>query len=79
MTILMTSLSTSVRVATHHIRHFSIDTLKTSETVKEHRAQYIEERGFVVHEPSFPEQSRISIARFWVKLNRWLIPGMITM
>jgi hypothetical protein len=56
-----------------------IDTLKTSDAVKELRAQYIEERGFVVHEPSVPEQSRISIVRFWVKLNRWLIPGMMAM
>ncbi len=56
-----------------------IDTLKTSDAVKELRSQYIEERGFVVHEPSVPEQPRISIVRFWVKLNRWLIPGMITM
>lgn len=51
-----------------------IDTLKTSAAVKELRSQYIEERGFVVHEPSIPEYSRISIARFWVKLHRWLIP-----
>ena len=56
-----------------------IDTLKTSATVKELRSQYIEERGFVVHEPSIPEYSRISIARFWVKLHRWLIPGMMAM
>ena len=56
-----------------------IDTLKTSDAVKELRAQYIEELGFAVHEPSVPEQSRISIARFWVKLNRWLIPGMMAM
>ena len=56
-----------------------IDTLKTSDAVKELRSQYIEERGFVVHEPSVPEQSRISIVRFWVKLNRWLIPGMMAM
>ena len=56
-----------------------IDTLKTSDAVKELRSQYIEERGFVVHEPSAPEQSRISIVRFWVKLNRWLIPGMMAM
>ena len=56
-----------------------IDTLKTSAAVKELRSHYIEERGFVVHEPSIPEYSRISIARFWVKLNRWLIPGMMAM
>ena len=56
-----------------------IDTLKTSAAVKELRSQYIEERGFVVHEPSIPEYSRISIARFWVKLHRWLIPGMMAM
>jgi hypothetical protein len=58
-----------------------IDTLKTSAAVKELRSQYIEERGFVVHEPSIPESeySRISIARFWVKLHRWLIPGMMAM
>ena len=56
-----------------------IDTLKTSAAVKELRSQYIEERGFVVHEPSIPEYARISIARFWVKLHRWLIPGMMAM
>ena len=56
-----------------------IDTLKTSAAVKELRSQYIEERGFVVHEPSIPEYARINIARFWVKLNRWLIPGMMAM
>lgn len=56
-----------------------IDTLKTSAAVKELRCHYIEERGFVVHEPSIPEYFRISIARFWVKLHRWLIPGMMAM
>ena len=56
-----------------------IDTLKTSAAVKELRRHYIEERGFVVHEPSIPEYARISIARFWVKLHRWLIPGMMAM
>ena len=56
-----------------------IDTLKTSAAVKELRSQYIEERGFVVHEPSIPEYARINVNRFWVKLNRWLIPGMMGM
>lgn len=56
-----------------------IDTLKTSAAVKKLRNQYLEERSFVVHEPSIPEQAPISIVQFWMKLNRWLIPGMMTM
>ena len=49
-----------------------IDTLKTSAAVKELRSQYMEERGFVVHEPSISEQTHITITRFWEKLNQWL-------
>ena len=49
-----------------------IDTLKTSAAVKELRNQYMEERGFVVHEPSISEQTHITITRFWEKLNQWL-------
>ena len=56
-----------------------IDTLKTSAAVKKLRNQYIEERSFVVHEPSIPEQTQLSIVQFWGKLNRWLIPGMMAM
>ena len=56
-----------------------IDTLKTSAAVKKLRNHYLEERSFVVHEPSIPEQTPISIVQFWMKLNRWLIPGMMTM
>ena len=56
-----------------------IDTLKTSAAVKKLRNHYLEERSFVVHEPSIPEQTPISIVQFWMKLNRWLISGMMTM
>ena len=49
-----------------------IDTLKTSAAVKELRSQYMEERGFVVHEPSISEQTHITITRFWEILNQWL-------
>jgi hypothetical protein len=50
-----------------------IDTLKTSTAVKNLRQQYLEERGFAVHEPSPDSPTKISIHTFWVKFNRWII------
>lgn len=56
-----------------------IDMLKTSSAVKELRNRYMEERGFAVHEDAFSESDHVAINRFWVKFNRWLVPGMLTM
>ena len=53
--------------------------LKTSSAVKELRNRYMEERGFAVHEDAFSESDHVAINRFWVKFNRWLVPGMLTM
>jgi hypothetical protein len=50
-----------------------IDTLKTSTAVKNLRQQYLEERGFAVHEPSPDSPAKISIHTFWEKFNRWII------
>ena len=50
----------------------SIDTLKTSIAVKHLRQQYLEERGFAVHEPDVDSPIRVRIPAFWSKLNRWL-------
>ncbi len=49
-----------------------IDTLKTSTAVKNLRQQYLEERGFVVHEPDADSPIRVRIPAFWEKLNRWI-------
>ena len=50
----------------------SIDTLKTSIAVKHLRQQYLEERGFAVHEPDVDSPIRVRIPAFWSKLNHWL-------
>ena len=50
-----------------------IDTLKTSAAVKELRSQYIEERGFIVHEPDPSGPIRVCITGFWEKFQLWLI------
>ena len=50
----------------------SIDTLKTSIAVKHLRQQYLEERGFAVHERDVDSPIRVRIPAFWSKLNRWL-------
>ena len=49
-----------------------IDTLKTSTAVKDLRQQYLEERGFAVHEPDSDVPIRVRIPAFWEKLNRWM-------
>ena len=49
-----------------------IDTLKTSTAVKNLRQQYIEERGFAVHELDVDRPIRVRIPAFWEKLNRWM-------
>ena len=49
-----------------------IDTLKTSTAVKDLRQQYLEERGFAVHEPDADSPIRVRIPAFWEKLNRWM-------
>ena len=49
-----------------------IDTLKTSTAVKDLRQQYLEERGFAVHEPDADSPIRVRIPAFWEKLNRWI-------
>ena len=49
-----------------------IDTLKTSSAVKHLRQQYLEERGFAVHEPDVDSPIRVRIPAFWDKLNRWM-------
>jgi len=50
----------------------SIDSLKTSTAVKNLRQQYLEERGFAVHEPDSDCPIRVSIPAFWEKLNHWM-------
>ena len=57
--------------ALFHIYLQSIDSLKTSTTVKHLRQQYLEERGYVVHEPDADSPIRVRIPAFWEKLNRW--------
>ena len=49
-----------------------IDTLKTSTAVKDLRQQYLEERGYAVHEPNADSPIRVRIPAFWEKLNRWI-------
>ncbi len=49
-----------------------IDTLKTSTAVKDLRKQYLEERGYAVHEPNADSPIRVRIPAFWEKLNRWI-------
>ena len=49
----------------------TIDTLKTSAQVKQLRQQYLEERGFAVHESDLP--IAIGVPAFWEQLNHWLI------
>ena len=49
-----------------------IDSLKTSTAVKNLRQQYLEERGFAVHEPDADSPIRVRIPAFWEKLNRWM-------
>ena len=49
-----------------------IGTLKTSTAVKDLRQQYLEERGFAVHEPDADSPIRVRIPAFWEKLNRWM-------
>ena len=51
----------------------SIDSLKTSVAVKHLRQQYLEERGFVVHEPDSDSPINVRIPAFWEKLNHWII------
>ena len=53
-----------------HIYLQSIDSLKTRIAVNQLRQQYLEERGFVVHEPDSP--IHVCIPAFWEKLNRWM-------
>jgi hypothetical protein len=50
----------------------SIDSLKTSTAVKHLRKQYLEERGFAVHEPDSDDPIRVRIPVFWEKLNHWM-------
>ena len=50
----------------------SIDSLKTSTAVKHLRQQYLEERGFAVHEPDSDDPIRVRIPVFWEKLDRWM-------
>jgi hypothetical protein len=50
----------------------SIDSLKTSTAVKNLRQQYLEERGFAVHEPDADSLIGVRIPAFWEKLNRWI-------
>ena len=50
----------------------SIESLKTSTAVKHLREQYLEERGFAVHEPDADSPIRVRIPAFWEKLNRWM-------
>ena len=51
----------------------SIDSLKTSTAVKHLRQQYLEERGFAVHEPDSDRPICVRIPAFWEKLNHWMI------
>ena len=50
----------------------SIDLLKTSTAVKDLRQQYLEERGFAVHEKDTDSPIYFRIPAFWEKLNRWM-------
>ena len=50
----------------------SIDSLKTSSAVKHLRQQYLEERGFAVHEPNPNCPVNVRIPAFWEMLNRWM-------
>ena len=50
----------------------SIDSLKTSSAVKHLRQQYLEERGFAVHEPNPNSPVNVRISAFWEMLNRWM-------
>ena len=50
----------------------SIDSLKTSTAVKHLRQQYLEERGFVVHEPNPDSPVNVRIPVFWEMLNHWM-------
>ena len=50
----------------------SIDSLKTSTAVKNLRQQYLEERGFVVHETDAESPICVRIPAFWEKLNCWM-------
>ncbi len=49
-----------------------IDTLKTCTAVKHLRQQYLEERGYAVHEPDADSPIRVRIPAFWEKLNHWM-------
>jgi len=49
-----------------------IDSLKTSAAVNNLRQQYLEERGFAVHEPDIDGPIRSRIPAFWKKLSRWM-------
>ena len=49
-----------------------IETLKTGKAVKDLRQQYLEERGYAVHEPDADRPTRVRIPSFWEKLNRWM-------
>ena len=49
-----------------------IETLKTRKAVKDLRQQYLEERGYAVHEPDADRPTRVRIPSFWEKLNRWM-------
>ena len=51
----------------------TIDKLDKSTSVKHLRQQYLDERGFAVHEPDAGRPIRVRIPAFWEKLNRWLI------
>ena len=55
-----------------HIYLESIDSLKTSSAVKHLRQQYLEERGFAVHEPNPNSPVNVRISAFWEMLNRWM-------
>ena len=55
-----------------HIYLQSIDSLKASTAVKHLRQQYLEERGFAVHEPDSDRPICVRIPAFWEKLNRWM-------
>ena len=49
-----------------------IDTLKTSTAVKDLRQQYLEERGFAVHDQDYNRPIRVRIPAFWEKMDRWM-------
>jgi hypothetical protein len=55
-----------------HIYLESIDSLKTSSAVKHLRQQYLEERGFAVHEPNPDSPINVRIPAFWEMLNHWM-------